>query len=174
MKVTLVMVSSVDGKTTRWGEGDIHKWVSKEDQKHFARMRSSHQVLIMGRKTYDTVKPKPERKPFRIVLTHTPSKYKKYEVPQQLEFTNEKPEQLIGRLKKFGYESILLVGGGSVTRDFLKTNLVDEIFLTIEPYIFGKGHLLIDPARLELRLHLRGVKQINKTGTMLVHYLVEK
>jgi len=35
MKVILAMVTSVDGKTTKWNNPDIYKWTSEEDQTHF-------------------------------------------------------------------------------------------------------------------------------------------
>jgi len=35
MKITLVCVTSLDGKTTRWHQSGIYQWTSSEDQKYF-------------------------------------------------------------------------------------------------------------------------------------------
>lgn len=46
-------------------------------------------------------------------------------------------KKLVSRLKKKGYKHILVEGGPTVLGSFLKMGLIDEIFLTIAPKIFG-------------------------------------
>ena len=61
------------------------------------------------------------------------------EVPGQIEFTNESPVELTTRFKSKGHKQMLVVGGPHVATSFLKEQLIDELWLTIEPKIFGTG-----------------------------------
>ena len=130
----------------------------------------------MGRETYTASKPviKLEKGKLRIVLTRNPEKYLKETIKGQLEFTNESPEKLIERLSLLKYRQLLLVGGGVTNGLFLKQNLVDELFLTIEPKIFGRGKNIAEGQLLNTKLKLLSVKKINKNGTLLLKYEVNK
>ncbi len=170
MKVTLIMACSVDGKSTKWNQNTINDWTSKEDFDHFCKVRKEHTALIMGRKTYDVVKPNPEKERVRIVVTKNPKSYKHLEVPEQLEFTNESPLKLCNRLKKQGHKKILLLGGSSLNSSFLKQKLITDILLTIEPKIFGSGKMFLDEEKLNIQLQLISAKKLNKKGSLLLHY----
>jgi dihydrofolate reductase len=91
-----------------------------------------------------------------------------------LEFSNETPEKLIERLSTLGYKKALLVGGSIINGLFLKNNLVDELYLTIEPKIFGKGKNIVEEQSLDKSLQLINVKKLNKTGTLLLKYKINK
>src|SRR3989344_4237828 len=142
MKVTMVLVSSLNGKITRNDDTNINLWTSKEDAKFFSLLRDKHKLIIMGRKTYtsiyDKIKLQPDK--LRIVLTKTPAKYSNHAKSGMLEFTNEHPTKLLKRLEPKGYKNCLLVGGGEVARLFLQSSLIDEIYLTIEPKIRSEEH----------------------------------
>ncbi|MEK7177457.1 MAG: dihydrofolate reductase [Patescibacteria group bacterium] len=172
MKVTMVMLSSADGKTTKGDESNIYTWTSVEDQKYFFSLIEKHNLILMGRSTYEAVRSriKLQKKKLRIVLTHNPKKYLKQSVKDILEFTDEKPQDLINRLSKKGYKKMLLVGGSIVNGLFLKYNLVNELYLTIEPKIFGSGKSIVEGQLLDRSLRLISVKKMNKIGTLLLKY----
>lgn len=172
----MVMVSSVDGKTTNDSDPDVYKWSSKEDQKHFFLLIKKNNLIVMGRETYEASKKviKLEEKKIRIVLTKEPEKYFKQTVQKQLEFSNESPKNLIERMSKQGYKKILLVGGGTVNGLFLKQDLVDELYLTIEPKIFGKGKNIVSGQLLNTKMQLVSVKKLNRTGTILLKYKINR
>jgi|SRR3989339_84202 len=174
MKVTMVMISSVDGKTTQGNNKNVYIWSSKEDQEHFFSLIKKNNLIIMGRATYEASKPiiKLEKGKLRIVLTHYPKKYLNQFVDKQLEFSNETPKDLIKRLSALGYKKILLVGGATINGLFLKQNLVDELFLTIEPKIFGYGKNIVEGNLLNTSLQLISIKKINKFGTLLLKYKI--
>jgi dihydrofolate reductase len=54
-------------------------------------------------------------------------------------FTNESPAALIGKLRERRGKNIWLMGGGELARDFLHTDLVDELYLGIVPVLLGEG-----------------------------------
>ena len=176
MKVTMVMLSSVDGKTTRGNNQNVYSWSSIEDQKHFFSLIKKNNLIVMGRATYDVSQPviKIEKGKLRIVLTRSPKKYLNQTIKGQLEFTDESPEKLVKRLSLLGYKKMLLVGGGTINGLFLKQNLVDELYLTIEPKLFGKGKNIIEGQLLNASLKFVNVKKINTIGTLLLKYKVNK
>ena len=176
MKVTMVMVSSLNGKITRGNDPNIGLWTSKEDAKFFSSLRDKHNLIIMGRRTYDAVrneiKPTPDK--LRIVLTKTPAKYSSEAAKTGVEFSNEHPIKLLKRLESKGFKNCLVVGGSETARLFLQLSLVDEIYLTIEPRIFGKGKPMFAEGEFETYLKLMGFKKLNSRGTLNLRYKVQK
>ena len=71
-------------------------------------------------------------------------------------------------------DSLLPAFGGHTTwSSFAKEGLVDEIYLDIEPYLFGQGMPLFLPADFEYHLKLIETKNLN-SQTLQLHYRVEK
>lgn len=174
MKVVIVAVSSVNGKLTKNEETDIYEWTSKEDAKIFFSLIEKHNLIIMGSKTYEAARRviKLKKDKLRIVLTRNPKDYKNDEVKGILEFSSESPRYLINRLEKQRYTSMLVVGGTEINTAFLENHLVDELYLTIEPLIFGRGKNLILEEEFEADLKLISAKKLNKKGTLLLKYSV--
>ncbi len=54
-------------------------------------------------------------------------------------FTNQSPASVIRRQRKRRGKNIWLMGGGELARDFLKADLVDELYLGIVPVLLGEG-----------------------------------
>ena len=54
-------------------------------------------------------------------------------------FTNESPAALVQQLRKRPGKDIWLMGGGELARDFLKADLVDEMYIGIVPVLLGEG-----------------------------------
>lgn len=175
MKVIMVMVSSVNGKITRNEESNIYSWTSKEDSELFFSLIEKHNLIVMGSQTYQAVRDsiKLKENKLRVVLTKNPKKYSKDVIPGSLEFTNESPNQLINRLQGGGYKKMLLVGGGIINSLFLKSSLVDELRLTIEPVVFGQGKSIVSEEPLEIPLMLLSIRKLNKRGTLHLRYKVK-
>ncbi len=50
---------------------------------------------------------------------------------------NESLKGLVNHLNEKGYKNVLVEGGPKLLGSFLKENLIDEVFLTISPKIYG-------------------------------------
>jgi dihydrofolate reductase len=174
MQVTLADVISLNGKITQGDNPDIHAWSSEEDWEHFVQLRDQSDVVIIDRKTYETVRPKPEPGKLRIVFTSTPEKFEDDHVPGVLEFTNVSPTVLMQRLVTGGYQKVLLAGGGRLCSDFFEADLVDDVYMSFEPVLFGEGVPMLREAPLTVSLLLESVRQLNTQGTLLAHYTVLK
>jgi len=170
MHITLTYVASVNGKITKGNSPDVHEWSSTEDREHFDKLRDEHEVIVIDRKTYEAVRPAPEAGKLRIVFTSTPERFK--EVSGQLEFVNESPTELVERLSKEGFKNVLLAGGARLSGSFLTAGLVNDIYVNIEPVLFGSGRPMIIGDGLDIALKLQSVSQLNDQGTLLAHYRV--
>lgn len=178
MKVILIDVSSLDGKLTRWTEDNVYNWSSEEDFLHFQKEKSKNNLLVMGSGTFNKVRDiekaglKAEKERLRIILTKNPENYKQFEVAGQIEFTSDKPKELIERLEKKGYKQMLLASGGKLSTSFFEEKLIDELWLTIEPRIFGVGEPLVAEKKFDIKLQLLNMEKLNSKGTILLKYKI--
>ena len=60
-------------------------------------------------------------------------------------FVREEPERFVEELRKKEGKGIWLAGGGELAREFLKEDLVDELYLGIVPVLVGEGIPLFAP-----------------------------
>lgn len=174
MKIILVMVETLNGKTTKGTTAGTSSWASQEDQDYFFKTLSENNLFIMGRRTYEAAKENMQLSDdrLRIILTSSPEKFVNDEVKGQLEFSSDDPQSLIKNLAERGYTQAILLGGAHTNTDFLKEKLVSEIWLTLEPKIFGTGNNLFSDEQLELDLELLSNEKLNPQGTLLLKYHV--
>lgn len=175
MKVTLIMVASLDGKTTEGHKPGAGSWASPEDQAFFCAQMSAHDRIVMGSATYEAARSaiKPESDRIRVVMTRTPQKFAKEQRPG-LKFSADSPQEIIEQTKGDGCRSLLLVGGAKTNAHFFSAGLIDEVLVTIEPLLFGTGTPFVTTLERTVKLKLIDHMQINRQGTLLVHYLVQK
>lgn len=173
MKVILAIVTSADGKSTK-DDLPPKDWASSEDQKFFFSLVKKHNLIVMGKNTYLSSRKniKLEEDKLRIVLTKNPEEFKNEEVKGQLEFTDESPKQLVKRMTEEKFIEMLLVSGATLNTTFFKDRLIDELWLTLEPKLFGLGKGLVGMEELEVNLKLLGIKKLNSQGTLLLKYQV--
>src|SRR3989338_2166961 len=135
MKIELIAAMSLNGKIAASPDQSSLEWTSKEDTKFFVEKTKECRVMIMGRKTFDTIG-RSLKDRLMIVMTCDPEKY----VPiDGVEFTDRTPQQILENLETRGYTSVAITGGAGVYSMFLKEKLVTDVFLTIEPILFGNG-----------------------------------
>jgi dihydrofolate reductase len=54
-------------------------------------------------------------------------------------FTNDSPSAVIAEIRKSPGKNIWLMGGGKLIREFLKEDLVDELYIGVVPTLIGEG-----------------------------------
>jgi dihydrofolate reductase len=175
MKLILVMVTSLDGRSTDGINEGTHSWNSTEDQKHFQQIIEGGKLLIMGSATFDgAIKTmKHEEGRLRVVITRDPAKYEDQKIPGQLEFTNETPSNLLKRLESQGFREGYLLGGAHTNTEFFKEKLVNELWQTLEPKILGIGNGIVGEESMDVSLTLLDTQKMNEKGTLLLKYSVE-
>ena len=170
MKTLLIFVSTLDGKVTKWGEDHVKAWSSPEDQDYYKKTWNESQLIVMGSNTFNAGS-FPSLNHQLIVMTGHPDRYKN---SGQIEFTSESPAKLIDRFKSKGYDQMLVVGGPHVATSFLKEQLIDELWLTLEPKIFGTGANFATDVKLDINLRLLHFEKVNEQGTLITKYAVLK
>ncbi len=174
MKTILIFVSTLDGKVTKWGEQNVSSWSSHQDQDYYKKVLNESRLIVMGSNTFnaDTFKYSSDHQ--LIIMTGHPDKYKSLEITGQIEFTNESPVELIARFKNKGHKQMLVIGGAHVATSFLKEQLIDELWLTLEPKIFGTGGNFVTDVKLDINLSLIHCEKVNEQGTLITKYAVLK
>jgi dihydrofolate reductase len=174
MKTILIFVSSLDGKVTKWDESHVSSWSSHQDQDYYKIVLNESRLIVMGSNTFNSGTFKPSTKHQFIIMTGHPDKYKNLEISGQIEFTSESPNDLINRFIKKGHQQMLVLGGPHIATSFLKKQLIDELWLTLEPKIFGQGENFATGVKLDINLHLMHCEKVNDEGTLITKYAVLK
>jgi len=171
IRVTLVAVQSLDGCITRGDEPGVG-FASNVDQVWFREVLGQFDAIVMGRQTYEPVRSQilqdiETRPPTpRIVMTRRPADWQTDHRPNLLEFDSRPPNEIVNDLAARGFPEIILLGGSTINQLFLEAGLVDRIWLTLEPEIFGSGRRLVD-GPVDGRFHLDGMETLGKSTVLL-------
>jgi dihydrofolate reductase len=69
------------------------------------------------------------------------------------------------------YRLVAVLGGARIYSYFLDRDFIDDLYLTIEPIVFGGGlDLFKHEFAATKRFQLVSVRQLNQAGTVLLHY----
>lgn len=170
-------VQTLDGKVQVKAPG---YWPigSRKDYEVLTELRAYADCLIHGKNLYnefgEITKKSLDKKEFKALRKKLG---KNPELPYIVGIHDLK--KLVQQLNSKGYQQILVEGGPTLLGSFLKENLIDEIFLTIAPKIYGtetgktltlvEGYLF--PPKSTKKLKLLSVKPFN--DELFLRYLVE-
>jgi dihydrofolate reductase len=164
MKTFIIAAISADGFIAR-NTHELADWTSKEDKRLFVELTKRAGVMVMGRTTFDTIgRALPDRQ--TIVYSH------KLVDVGGVTTTKESPADLVSRLSAEGYKELAICGGSAIYTLFLEAGVVDELYLTVEPVLFGDGVPFLN-GLVGVDLRLLETKQLNDNVTLL-HYEVQK
>jgi dihydrofolate reductase len=166
MKIILMAAATLDGKIARHNSHFVD-WSSREDKKLFFQTSKRAGVVILGNSTFKTF-PSPLPGRLHVILTRTLEG--KQSVPGSIEYTSDPPQQIVASLEARGYTEAVLTGGAQINALFLQAGLIDEIWLTVEPLVFGKGINLFLGGEFDLRVTLLSVVRLNEGGSVLLKY----
>ncbi len=161
---------TADGIIAKNANHNAFTWTSQEDKDHFQALSKEIGVVVMGGNTFKASGRKNYPGRIAYVLTNNPEQY---EFGENVEALSGTPQAIAAELRNRGHEKVALIGGATVNRDFLRAGLIDEIFLTVEPLIFGQGLHLFEDDDLEIKLKLISSMKINEQGTLLLNYQIE-
>lgn len=161
------MVMTLDAVIARNDDEDVSAWTSLEDQQSFHNLLKNYDAVVTGRASFFG---KAADVPYYI-LTKTPS----YTTDDKnIKYLNGDVDHIMDILAQDGVKHIALLGGPKTNHQFLERDLVDDIYITIEPILFGQGKHLTVPESLNTELLLVEYTRLNNSGTMLLHYHVKK
>ena len=166
-KFIAIAAVTLDGKIAK-NKSHMSDWTSKEDKVFMRALLDKCDVIIVGNNTYKTaVVPLSKRN--CIVLSRSANQL--ISRSANLEYCKPEKKALTKLLKTKNYKLIAILGGAQTYSFCLKNNLLSELYLTIEPIVFGEGiNLFADGKNLEKKFKLISIKQLNNTGTILGYY----
>jgi dihydrofolate reductase len=164
IKVFLIAAVSADGFIAKDSQHSPMYWSSKADKKRFIELTKKAGVVVMGSSTYKTIG-QPLKERLNIVYS------KKQSFPD-VEMTDKSPIELITDLENRGFKEVAICGGSHIYTMFMKASVVDYVYLTIEPILFGKG-ISIFNEDLKYSLKLESSQVSESTGTLLLEYKVD-
>jgi dihydrofolate reductase len=100
---------------------------------------ASIDTALMGRKTFDAALEIGGRSFGSSTATFVFSHSQPPGERNGVVFTNKSPSTFVRQLRKHSGKDIWLMGGGELARDFLKADLVDQLYLGIVPVLLGGG-----------------------------------
>jgi dihydrofolate reductase len=168
MKVILYMAISANGMIAK--SNDDTSWISKEEWDSYNAAVQKAGCLIVGRRTYHILTKQPEFAQFKGI---------KLVAVSQEKFTTLSPDHLVAHSPKEALEllrdfkEVIVAGGGMLNSSFLVENLIDELYLDIEPVALGRGVPVFQGRDFEKKLELLGQKKIGANGLQL-HYRIIK
>jgi dihydrofolate reductase len=137
-KVVLGLGISLDGYIAR-PDGSVDFLFMPKDYS-MVPFFATIDVAVMGRKTLDAVL-KMGGGSFNGygLMSYVLSRSQPAGKRDGYSVTRETPGRLIRQLREQPGKDIWLMGGGELARDFLKADLVDELYLGIVPVLLGEG-----------------------------------
>jgi len=149
---------------------DDTSWISKEEWGSYSLAVRKAGCLIVGYRTYGILTKQSEFSEFENV---------KLAIVSEKDFQTLSPNHHVvysprEALKFFdGHKEVVVAGGGMLNASFLAENLVDEVYLDVEPIVFGEGIPVFKGKDFEHSLKFIGQKKISDNEIQL-HYKVIK
>lgn len=163
MKVFIIAAQTLDGFIAKDKSHISTAWNSPEDKKRFVNITKKAGVVVFGSTTFETF-----GKPLKGRINIVYSRSKQFE---GVEMTDDEPEVLISKLEERGFSEVAICGGAGIYTKFLKAGVVDTIYLTIEPILFGTGISLFNED-LDIPLELVSLEK-TPSGTIFLEYKVK-
>ncbi|HSX35164.1 MAG TPA: dihydrofolate reductase family protein [Candidatus Saccharimonadales bacterium] len=164
MKTVLVAAVTADGFIGR-DASHLADWTGKADKKLFVEVTKAAGIMVMGSRTFATIgRALPGRR--TIVYTSKPAAI----TAEGVETTSEEPAALVKRLAEQGAAGLAVAGGASIYQQFMAAGVVDELYITVAPLLFGTGVPLFG-GELDVRLELLETRILD-TNTVLLHYKI--
>jgi dihydrofolate reductase len=142
-------------------------WTGKADKRRFIALTKKAGVVVMGQNTWHTLGGKPLKDRHHVIYSPTPLD----PLPTGVEVTTKSPQELLRDLEARGFTEVAICGGSQIYTMFMQSALVDRLYLTIEPVIFGDGVRLF---KAEMDYTLELVSCVNEEGALLLEYKVKK
>jgi len=149
---------------------DDTSWISKEEWDSYSLAVRTAGNLIVGHRTYNILTKQPEFSEFKNVKLVVVAQ-EDFQTLAQNRLVAHSPKEALKLLSNF--EQVVVAGGGALNASFVEENLVDEIFIDIEPVVLGQGIPLFRGKNFECNLKLVGQKKISNNEIQL-HYEVLK
>ena len=164
MIVSIVAALTADGFIARSSHADVD-WSSKEDKQFYRELTKRIGVMVMGRSTFDTMgRALPGRR--TIVMTSHADDL----AERGVEVFGGSPAELMYKLEAEGLDEVSICGGAGIYGAFLAAGLVTDLYLSVQPILFGQG-VGLSREPLDVQIELVKSEPLGEGG-VLNHYRV--
>lgn len=163
----LIAALTADGCIAKDPQAPSTAWTSKADKKRFVELTKRAGAIVVGLNTWRTFGGKPLKDRLNIIYSPEPIA----DLPAGAEVTTKSPADLIRELESRGFKEVAICGGSTIYTMFMKAKVIDRLYLTVEPILFGSGIRLFNESLNDYRLELESVEKTDD-GTLLLEYRV--
>lgn len=117
VKITLVMVSSLDGVVSLQDGHSVGTWTSDEDKKRLQKEIKSADAIIVGRRSFRENFLKITNAPIYVLTNNKPLLADKHN--DRVYYTDVTPRNLKKMLNAKKYTNVILLGGVTTNTEFL-------------------------------------------------------
>lgn len=164
------MATTLNGVIAKFD--DSADFLTQEESASYVSTVKEAGALVIGKRTYGILSQQPEFQEFLnsgvkvVAVSHSD-----FELKDPTHQVAHSPVEALEMFKDS--ETVILAGGGILNASFLAENLVDEIYIDIEPAVVGKGIQLFNGPDFDRKLKLIGTKKLSENEIQL-HYEVQK
>jgi dihydrofolate reductase len=169
VQVFIIAAMSADGFIAQYAEQRSVDWRSKADGRFFIERTKAAGVMVMGSTTFNTFRVRRAPAGRRLIVY---TRHPEAVAGENIETTDETPAALVARLEREGAHELAVCGGAAIDKLFMDSGLVDALYLTVEPVLFGAGVPLFS-GEVAAGLSLLENRQLSD-NTVLLHYAVGK
>jgi dihydrofolate reductase len=169
MKTFIIAALTLDGFIAKNPGHSPLSWRSQGDRQFFITKTKEAGAVVMGLNTAKTSKrPMPER--LNIIYAKSREELPHWKEFDGWEITQKDPASLVQELSEKGYEQLAVCGGSTIYTMFMQAGVVDTLYLTVEPVLFGQGMNLFNK-EIDARLQLTSTQKL-EDNTILLEYNV--
>lgn len=137
------------------------------DDHGYSELLSRIDTVLVGRKTHDWVMTQVEKFPHKHIESYVVGR------GAPLSYANRydgNPVELVSRLKEIpARKDIYCDGGSQLLNSLIEANLIDEIVISIAPFVLGGGTPLFTAQSKQAKFKLESVKQF-ESGLVQMRY----
>jgi len=176
MRVILIAAQSLDGRIT-FHENPGAAFASEADRGFFREALAGFDCSVMGGGTFRVSEKRIRERAadgrLLVIMTGRAGGAGFGGRAGVVEFSGAAPGEVLAGLRARGMKQCAVLGGGRIYGAFLAAGLVDEVWLTLEPRIFGAGVALAGGVAVDARLKLLSVGRLSP-DTLLLKYAVAR
>lgn len=172
MKVFIIAALTLDGFIAKNPGHSPLSWRSEGDRQFFIAKTKEAKVVVMGLNTAKTSKrPMPDR--LNIIYANSKEELPLWKEFNGWEVTQKDPTLLIQEIAERGYSQVAICGGSTIYTMFMQAGVVDTLYLTIEPVLFGQGMTLFNK-EIDTKLNLVKVEKLREQSVLLEYNVKPK
>lgn len=163
----LVVALTLDGKIARHTR-ETSDWTSRQDKEHLRSLIETSDAVVVGRHTY-TAHARTLAKRCCIVFTQQP---KCLRLPDRHIPLLPTRDRLVRLADEQGWAKLCVLGGTRVYEWFFNHDMAHDLYVTVEPIVFGIGVPFLRRLSCEKKAHLVDAQREKNHGSVFLHYRI--